>query len=74
MATGGGASIYTEFLDNSFKHKETRLTNEMGLGTVVSFSDEGIYPTQWKMIHRMSPQDEVSALCGNDPEEPDGMC
>jgi hypothetical protein len=40
--------VYGEFLDNSFKHKETRLTNEMGLGTVASFSKNGLSPTQWK--------------------------
>ncbi len=31
-------SAYKEFLDNSFKHKETPLTNHMGLPTLLSWS------------------------------------
>jgi len=34
----GDFSAYKEFLDNSFKHKETPLTNHMGLPTLLSWS------------------------------------
>ena len=36
-AMNGGVGVWGEFLDNSFKHKETRLTNHMGLPTLISY-------------------------------------
>ncbi len=36
-AANGGFEVWGEFFENSFKHKETRLTNHMGLPTLLSY-------------------------------------
>lgn len=36
-ATGGGFDAYRKFADNTLKHKETPLTNHMGLRTLVAY-------------------------------------
>ncbi len=38
LAPGHGAGAFVEFIDNSRKHLETPLTNNMGLRTVVAYS------------------------------------
>ena len=37
IATFGTTEVYNEFLRNSFKHKDTKLTNHMGLPTLMSY-------------------------------------
>ena len=36
-AANGGVGVWGEFFENSMKHKETRLTNHMGLPTLISY-------------------------------------
>ncbi|MEE2787155.1 MAG: hypothetical protein VX589_07425, partial [Myxococcota bacterium] len=37
MAYFGGTQVYQDFLTNSFKHNDTKLTNHMGLPTLISY-------------------------------------
>ncbi len=41
-ADNGGPGVYREFIDNSLKHKHTRLTNHMGLPTLFSWHPDRV--------------------------------